>query len=105
MLQIYVNDIVIGWTSQRMVEQFMEHIQTEFEINLVGELTYFLGFQVRQTNSDAFVSQVKYAKNLDNKFGLDTKKYRRTPIETYEKLPEIKLVMVLVTPFIVPELV
>ena len=50
-VQIYVNDIVYGF-----VEQFVEHKSTEFEMSLVGKLIYFLGIQVRQTNSGTFVS-------------------------------------------------
>ena len=64
----------------------MEHISTEFEMSLVGELTYFLRLQVMKTSFDTFVSEVKYAKNLCSKFELDTTKNRRTPIGTYEKI-------------------
>ena len=73
-----------------MVEQFVEYMSTEFEISLVDELTYFLGLQVRQTSSKTFVSQVKYVKNFDNKFRLDTEKHRRTPIGTHEKITRDK---------------
>ena len=81
----------------------MEHMSTEFEMSLVSELTYFLGLRVRKSSSDTFVSQVKYAKNLGNKFKIDTTKHRRNLIWTHERLPEMKLVMVLVTPSIVWE--
>ena len=67
-IQICVDDIVFRSTSQRMVEQFVEHMSTAFEMSLVGELTYFLGFQVRQIASRTFISRAKYAKNLINKF-------------------------------------
>jgi hypothetical protein len=41
--QIYVDDIVFGGMSNQMVQQFVHQMQSEFEMSLVGELTYFLG--------------------------------------------------------------
>ena len=64
----------------------MKHMSTEFEISLVDKLAYFLGFQAMQTSFNIFVYQSKYAKNLDNKFRLDTEKHRRTCIGTHEKI-------------------
>lgn len=49
-------------------------MQSEFHMTLVGELTYFLGLQVRQTEVGIFVSQTKYEKNLIAKFGLELQK-------------------------------
>ena len=46
--QIYVDDIVFGGMSDRMVKDFVIQMQSEFDMSLVGELTYFLGLQVKQ---------------------------------------------------------
>ncbi|MCI38172.1 gag-pol polyprotein, partial [Trifolium medium] len=43
--QIYVDDIVFGGMSNKMVQHFVQQMQSEFEMSLVGELTYFLGLQ------------------------------------------------------------
>ena len=59
---------------------------TEFEMSLVGELTYFLGLQVRQTSNGTFISQSKYAKNLVKNFGIETAAHRRTPARTHAKI-------------------
>ena len=72
MAQVYVDDIVFVATSHKLVEHFMEHMTTEFEMSLVGKLTYFLGLQVKQTGNGTFISQSKYAINLVKKFGLET---------------------------------
>lgn len=45
--QIYVDDIVFGGMSDKMVKIFVDQMQSEFEMSLVGELTYFLGLQVK----------------------------------------------------------
>ena len=43
----------------RMVDHFMEHMSSEFEMSLVGELTYFLGLQVKQIGNGTFISQTQ----------------------------------------------
>jgi hypothetical protein len=45
--QIYVDDIVFGGMSNKMVQHFIHQLQSEFEMSLVGELTYFLGLRVK----------------------------------------------------------
>lgn len=44
-----------------------------FEMSMIGELSYFLGLQVRQSDLGMFISQAKYAKELVKKFGLNGK--------------------------------
>jgi hypothetical protein len=84
--QIYVDDIVFGGTSNQMVEQFVQHMRSEFEMSLVGELTYFLGLQVKQSEDTVFISQSKYAKSIVKKFGLENATHKRTPAATHIKL-------------------
>ena len=84
--QIYVDDIVFGSVSQHLVEEFVEQMKTEFEMSMVGELTYFLGLQVKQSKDGIFISQSKYAKNLVKKFGLQGAQHKRTPIGTHTRL-------------------
>jgi hypothetical protein len=35
-------------------------MQNEFEMSLLGELSFFLGLQIRQSNQGIFISQTKY---------------------------------------------
>lgn len=44
---------------------------SEFEMSLMGELTYFLGLQVNQTKEGIFVHQSKYLKEMLKKFGME----------------------------------
>ena len=66
--QIYVDDIVFGSTSRNIFDVFVNQMKNEFEMSMVGELTYFLGLQVQQMNDGIFICQSKYAKNLVKKF-------------------------------------
>ena len=41
-VQIYVDEIVFGSMYQHLVEQFVKHMSTEYEMSLVEELTYWV---------------------------------------------------------------
>src|SRR4030042_1629775 len=84
--QIYVDDTVFGGMSKQMVQHFVKQMQSEFEMSLVGELTYFLGPQVKKMEDTNFISQSKYAKNIIKKFGLESASHKRTPAATHIKL-------------------
>jgi hypothetical protein len=84
--QIYVDDIVFGGMSNTMVQQFVKQMQSEFEMSLVGELTYFLGLQIKQMEDTIFISQSKYARNIVKKFGMENATHKRTPAPTHLKL-------------------
>ena len=58
--QIYVDDIVFGGMSNEMVQYFVKQMQSKFEMSLVGELTYFLGLQLKQMDDSIFISQSKF---------------------------------------------
>jgi hypothetical protein len=55
-LQIYVDDIIFGSTNQNFCEEFEKMMANEFEMSMIGELSYFLGFQIKQIKNDTFVS-------------------------------------------------
>jgi hypothetical protein len=42
----------------------------KFEMFMMGELTYFLGFQVKQLKEGRFISQTKYTQDLLKTFGM-----------------------------------
>ena len=43
----------------------------EFEMSMIGELTFFLGFQVKQLKEGTFIHQEKYTKDILKKFKMD----------------------------------
>ncbi|GJR98209.1 putative ribonuclease H-like domain-containing protein [Tanacetum coccineum] len=50
LVQVYVDDIIFGSTKSSMVKDFEELMQKEFKMSSMGELTFFLGLQVKQSN-------------------------------------------------------
>ena len=62
--QIYVDNIVFGATNDSLAHSFADEMKAMFKMSMVGELTYFLGLQVKQTDSGLYINQAKYARNL-----------------------------------------
>jgi hypothetical protein len=46
--QVYIDDIIFGSINEDYCKEFGELMSKEFEISMIGELTFFLGFQVKQ---------------------------------------------------------
>ena len=84
--QVYVDDIVFGSTNDDLAKSFAKEMKKMFEMSMVGELTYFSGLQVKQTNKEIYINQTKYAKNLVKQFGLENVAHARTPMATNAKL-------------------
>ena len=49
-------------------------------MSMIGELTFFLGFQVKQMGEEIFISQEKYIKDLLKRFKMDECKPIKTPM-------------------------
>jgi hypothetical protein len=54
----------------------------KFEMSMMGELNYFLGFQVKQLKDSTFISQMKYTQDLLKRFGMNDAKPTKTPMGT-----------------------
>jgi hypothetical protein len=61
-------------------------MQNEFEMALLGELSFFLGLQICQSNQGIFISQTKYTKEMLKRFGVEDCKPVITPMQTNCKL-------------------
>ena len=54
--QVYVDDIVFRATVDARALKFFKEMKKEFEICMVGELTFFLGLKVKQRKDGIFIS-------------------------------------------------
>ena len=52
----------------------------------MGELTYFLGLQIKQLKDRIFINQAKYIKELLKKYNLENVKSISTPMVVNTKL-------------------
>ena len=65
---------------------FTDEMKAMFEMSMIGELTYFLGLQVKQMDLEIYINQAKYARNLVKRFGLDDAAHAKTPMVANAKL-------------------
>ncbi|GKE53913.1 retrovirus-related pol polyprotein from transposon TNT 1-94 [Tanacetum coccineum] len=68
LVQIYVDDIIFGSTSTKLCKQFAKLMTQRYEKSIVGVLTYFLRFQIKQSEKGILVNQEKYVKDLLKKY-------------------------------------
>ncbi|GJT14042.1 retrovirus-related pol polyprotein from transposon TNT 1-94 [Tanacetum coccineum] len=69
-VHIYVDDIIFGSTSLELSKQFGKLMIKKYEMSMMGELTYFMGFQIKQNFKGIFICQEKYVKDLLKKYDL-----------------------------------
>jgi hypothetical protein len=80
--QIYVDDIIFGSTNDALSHEFATMMSREFEMFMIDELNFFLGFQIKQIDHGSFVSQDKYLKDILKKFDMENCKSNKTPMTT-----------------------
>ena len=66
-----MDDIIFGSNDDRLSKKFSTNMQSEFEMSLLGELTYFLGLQISQQEKGIFICQTKYIKEMLKKFKME----------------------------------
>jgi hypothetical protein len=81
-VQVYVDDIVFGGSSNSLVARLADDMSKEFEMSMMGELQFFLGLQIKQSKEGTFVHQAKYTKNIVRKFKMEDSKAMTTPMST-----------------------
>ncbi|GKF69825.1 retrovirus-related pol polyprotein from transposon TNT 1-94, partial [Tanacetum coccineum] len=69
LVQVYVDDIFFGSTKKELCNAFEKLMHEKFQMSSMGELTFFLGLQVKQ-----------------KKFGYTEVKSASTPMETQKPL-------------------
>jgi hypothetical protein len=77
-VQVYVDDIVFGGSSNSLVARFAEDMSREFEMSMMGELQFFLGLQIKQSKKGTFVHQAMYTKDIIWKLKMEDSKAMAT---------------------------
>ncbi|GJR18657.1 ribonuclease H-like domain-containing protein [Tanacetum coccineum] len=67
-------------------DEFEALMKSRFQMSSMGELTFFLGLQVKQEEDGMFISQDKYVTEILKKFDFVSVKTASTPIETQKPL-------------------
>nr|GEW58677.1 retrovirus-related Pol polyprotein from transposon TNT 1-94 [Tanacetum cinerariifolium] len=80
------DDIIFGATNKDLCKSFEKLMKDKFQMSSMGELTFFLGIQVKQKKDGIFITQDKYVGEILRKFGLTEGKSASTPIDTKKPL-------------------
>ncbi|GJR57640.1 retrovirus-related pol polyprotein from transposon TNT 1-94 [Tanacetum coccineum] len=86
LVQIYVDDIIFGFTNPKLSERFEKLMHSRFEMSLMGEIKFFLGLQIHQSPRGIFINQANYALEILRKHGMDKCDSVGTPMATKPKL-------------------
>jgi hypothetical protein len=80
--QVYIDDIIFGSTNKFFCKEFSKIITDRFEMSMMRVLTFSLGFQIKQEKEETFITQIKYTRDILNKFGMDNAKHIKTLMGT-----------------------
>ncbi|GJY75969.1 retrovirus-related pol polyprotein from transposon TNT 1-94, partial [Tanacetum coccineum] len=80
LIQVYVDDIIFGSTSYKLCKHFEKLMTKKFEMSMMGELTYFLGLQIKQGDKGISICQEQYTKNLLKKYEIFDSSSVKTPM-------------------------
>jgi hypothetical protein len=86
LIEVYVDDIIFGSDDDMLSHKFAKNMHNEFEMSLLGELSFFLGLWIFQSNQGIFISQTKYIIEMLKRFGMEDCKPVNTPMQTSCKL-------------------
>lgn len=82
LVQIYMDDIIFSGSSHALVSKYADLMSREFEMSMMGELTFFLGLQIMQTQQETFEHQGNYTKDILKKFNMGEAKPLSMPMST-----------------------
>ncbi|GJQ97029.1 putative ribonuclease H-like domain-containing protein [Tanacetum coccineum] len=60
LVQVYVDDIIFGSTKKSWCDKFEALMKNRFQMSSIGELTFFIGLQVKQKEDGIFIIQDKF---------------------------------------------
>nr|GEV52305.1 hypothetical protein [Tanacetum cinerariifolium] len=86
-VSIYVDDLIITGSTLDLIEQFKVSMRSEFEMSNMGEMCFFLGVEVIQSEDGIHLNQRKYAREILERFNMEDCNSVRSPI-----VPGCKLV-------------
>jgi hypothetical protein len=79
---VYVDDIIFRCNKDSLVQWFASAMESEFEMSMIGELSFFLGLQITQRSEGMFISQEKYLREMLKRFQMEDSKPVGTPMVT-----------------------
>ena len=76
---------MITGSDEKEVQRLIEQLDAKFSLKDLGEVNYFLGIEVKKTESGLFLSQSKYIKDLLCRAQMQNARSTRAPLTTGQK--------------------
>nr|GEU30632.1 putative ribonuclease H-like domain-containing protein [Tanacetum cinerariifolium] len=89
LVHAYFDDIIFGSTKKELCNKFKRLVKDKFQMSSMGELTFFLGLQVKQKEDRIFIGQDKYVTEVLRKFNLSDH-LDQTLCKQYVYVPDFK---------------
>lgn len=78
---VYVDDLLVTGSSLKMIHEFKRDMSNKFEMSDLGQLTYYLGIEVRQYEGGIVFTQARYAQRILEEAGLSSCNLSHVPME------------------------
>ena len=88
-LLLYVDDIVLTISSSSLLCHVIDSLHSEFSLEDLGALHFFLGVSVQRTAAGFFLSQCQYTEDILACAGMMNCKPCSTPIDTCAKISSV----------------
>ncbi|EOY20321.1 Cysteine-rich RLK (RECEPTOR-like protein kinase) 8 [Theobroma cacao] len=85
-LSLYVDDLLVTGGSEDAIRKFKQNLEKEFYMSDLGDMSYFLGLEIKRIDRGIHVSQHKYVLEMLEKFQMNECKATASPLAVNEKL-------------------
>ena len=85
---VYVDNMILGGKDESRMEDVKKELSLKFDINNLGNLSYFLGMSVvrNQEEKESWIGQPAYIQKLLSKTGMSDCKPVKTPVDPGQRL-------------------
>ncbi|KAK1692254.1 hypothetical protein QYE76_008951 [Lolium multiflorum] len=80
--KLYVDDIIFASTNKAFNDEFSKLMTDRFEMSMMGEMRFFLCFEIKQLREGTFINQAKYLQDKLKRFKMTEMKGVATPMVT-----------------------
>ena len=85
-VSLYVDDLLVTGSKSAQIVAFKQEMMKMFEMTDLGEMSYFLGMEISQTQNEVFIFQKKYSNEILKRFNMEECKSVSTLMVQKEKL-------------------
>ena len=83
---IYVDDIIVASSSHDATNALLQDLNTDFALKDLGDLSFFLGIEVKRVPYGLVLTQAKYAADILARVGMKDCKSFSTPLSASDSI-------------------